>query len=110
MFRGVRYYVSPQQLGTAKTRIASLQAANDWWRRKHAELESADEAARVRAELDTVKGVIDDKVWEMLNRWIDCDDPESLQAARTKIAVLKELEESKGQPSAGADHGLIDIE
>ena len=32
MFKGVRYYISPKELGTPPTQADSLQAANEWWR------------------------------------------------------------------------------
>jgi integrase len=40
MHKGQRYYVSCRQLGTVDTKEASLHAANDWWRKKEAELEA----------------------------------------------------------------------
>jgi hypothetical protein len=41
MFRGKRYRVSCAELGTPATIEASGEAANQWWKRKQAELEGA---------------------------------------------------------------------
>ncbi len=40
-YLGRRYAVSPKQLGTAATKEASRQAANDWWVKKQAEIDEA---------------------------------------------------------------------
>jgi len=110
MFRGVRYYVSPKQLGTAEARADSLQAANEWWRRKQAEIETSDEVARVRAELEGMKGVIGEEVYRLLTKWIDRNEPVSLQHVREKIVLLKESEGLDKQTYVPVDHGLIDFE
>jgi integrase len=40
MHKGKRFWVSCRQLGTADTKEASIHAANEWWRKKEAELEA----------------------------------------------------------------------
>lgn len=110
MFRGVRYYVSPKQLGTADARADSLQAANEWWRRKQAEIETGDEIARVRAELIAMKDMIGEELYSLLTKRLDRNEPESLRYVLKKIALLKELEKLDKQPYVPIDHGLIDFE
>ena len=39
MFKGLRYYISPKELGTPPTQADSLDAANEWWRNKQAEID-----------------------------------------------------------------------
>jgi integrase len=41
MYRGQRYTVACSVLGTPPTKDASYQAANDWWRKKRAEIDGA---------------------------------------------------------------------
>ena len=54
-YRGKRYYVSCRQLGTAETKEDSIQAANQWWRDKQAEIDYAVRAAmRKPAPLEDV--------------------------------------------------------
>jgi integrase len=44
MYRGARYYVACSVLNAPATKEASYQAANEWWRRKRAEVDSATAA------------------------------------------------------------------
>lgn len=51
---GRRYYVSARQLGIKpETKEASLQAANQWWRDKQAELDTLDQANRNAQRIPT---------------------------------------------------------
>ncbi len=56
MYMGRRYYISARQLGTAETKEASLNAANQWWRDKQAELDYTEKVSnrtlRPREDLD----------------------------------------------------------
>jgi integrase len=45
MYRGRRYYISARQLGCPETKEASLLAANEWWRCKQVELDTAYRAS-----------------------------------------------------------------
>jgi hypothetical protein len=38
-YKGTRYYVSTKELGTPPTQADSLQAANEYWRNKQAEID-----------------------------------------------------------------------
>ncbi len=55
-YRGQTYYVSPRQLGCEPTQQASVVAANEWWKKKKAEIDgrTIDPANRLlqRANLD----------------------------------------------------------
>jgi hypothetical protein len=44
-YRKKQYTVSPKVLGAAPTKEGSVQAANDWWKTKRAEIDKAAEAA-----------------------------------------------------------------
>jgi integrase len=63
MYRGRRYYVSARQLGTVETKESSLQAANQWWRDKQAEIDLAYRAClpapRTPAPLDDLLEALD---------------------------------------------------
>lgn len=52
MYRGVPYRVTCDELNAPRTKDGSYQAANDWWRKKQAELFEPD--ARYWAQVDTV--------------------------------------------------------
>jgi hypothetical protein len=61
MYKGVRYYVSPKELGCEPTEAASLQAANAWWKNKQAELDGrkADPANRLLQQADLDKAELE---------------------------------------------------
>jgi len=50
MYRGHRYYISARQLGTTETKEDSVQAANQWWRDRQAELDYAHRANQRKPE------------------------------------------------------------
>src|SRR5438045_2984917 len=55
-YRGTPYVVSCRQLGVPGTKEASAQAANHWWRRKRAGLDSGGErSAILSSHLDLVE-------------------------------------------------------
>jgi hypothetical protein len=111
--RGVRYYVSLQQLGTPETRAGSMEAANDWWRRKQEEIDHADPFVQARADLEAIKDHIDENIYKRLLRWIDRGEPEYLQRAQEKIEFLTEFHRKTwGQidlPEEGSGEGLDEL-
>jgi integrase len=50
MYRGVRYYVSPKELGCPATEADSLLYANEWWRRRQAEIDQASRPSQPGSE------------------------------------------------------------
>jgi hypothetical protein len=113
MYRGVRYYVSPRQLGTPETRAGSMAAAKEWWRRKQEEIDRADPSSQARADLEAIKDQIDKNIYKRLLRWIDRGEPEYLQLAQEKIEFLTEFHRRTwGQidlPEEGSGEGLDEI-
>lgn len=113
MYRGVRYYVSPRQLGTPETRAGSMAAANEWWRRKQEEIDRADPFSQARADLEAIRDQIDDDIYKMLLRWIDRGEPEYLRLVQEKIEFLTEFHRMTwGQvslPEEGSGEGLDEI-
>ena len=50
MYKGQRYTVAPSVLGAPPTLEGSHQQANEWWRRKQAEIDGAGPHAEAIAE------------------------------------------------------------
>ncbi|HEY7155765.1 MAG TPA: tyrosine-type recombinase/integrase [Gemmataceae bacterium] len=92
-FKGKMYFVSCRQLGIEdENKEASADAANDWWRAKQKELESAPPTeAEVRANAI--------KVWSMVQDWGMLDE-----AAREKLVdgILGEGQYQKLKQQAAA--------
>ena len=111
MYRGVRYYVSPKQLGTPETRAGSMAAANEWWRQKQEEIDRAGPFVKARADLEAIKDQIDDCIYKILKRWIDTNKPEYLRGVQEKIEFLKDrkLWDDRSLPEEGPGSGLHDI-
>ena len=113
MYRGVRYYVSPKQLGTPETRAGSMDAANEWWRRKQEEIDQAAPFVQARADLEAIKDQIDENIYKLLLRWIDRGEPADLQRAQEKIEFLTEFHRRTwgkvSLPEEGSGHGLDEI-
>ena len=56
MYKGQRFVVSPRQLGVADSKEESATAANEWWRKKRAEIDAA--SLRTPKPLDELVGAL----------------------------------------------------
>lgn len=107
MYRGVRYYVSPRQLGTPETRAGSMAAANEWWRRKQEEIQAP--FVQTREDLESIRDHIGEEVFEELLRWIiHRGEPEYLRRAQEMIEFLTRFhrETQASLPGEGSGEGL----
>src|SRR5262249_3965070 len=62
MHKGKRYYISPRQLGCPETKEDSIHAANRWWRKKVAEIDSVPPQAPQERILLNLIGRPNDKL------------------------------------------------
>jgi integrase len=73
MYRGRRYYVSARQLGCPETKEGSIQAANQFWRDKQAEIDFAvrENARKPQAREDIVAALLGGKAWDSVKAIVD---------------------------------------
>lgn len=86
-----------------------MDAANEWWRLKQEEIDREE----ARADLEAIRGQIDDDIYKKLLRWIDRGEPEYLRSAQEKIEFLADFHQRTwGQvdlPEEESGHGLDEI-
>src|SRR5690348_126122 len=58
MYKGTRYRVSCDELKTARTKEASIAAANNWWIKKRAEIDGAKPKSDEEQIIESLMGIV----------------------------------------------------
>jgi hypothetical protein len=106
------WHVSPRQLGTPDEG-GTMEAANEWWRRKQEEIERADPFEQARADLEAIKDQIDEEFYELMLRYINAGNPKHVEAVQQKIDLVAEMQRWRwgkvDLPEEGSGEGLDEI-